>query len=49
MLADFAPVPYQSLPYPSKVVASAYARAWANEFVRLQNLGHINTEPSHGD
>lgn len=49
MLADFALVPYQPMPYPSMVVARAYARAWANEFVRQQNLGHINTEPSHGD
>jgi predicted alpha/beta hydrolase family esterase len=61
VLADFAPVPYQPLPYPSIVVASsndpfcparlasAYARAWGSEFVRLQNLGHINTESGHGE
>ena len=60
VLADFAPVPYQPLPYPSILVvssndpycparlASAYARAWGSEFVRLQNLGHINTESGHG-
>ena len=61
VLADFAPVPYQPLPYPSILVASsndpycparlasAYARAWGSEFVRLQNMGHINTESGHGD
>ena len=60
VLADFAPVPYQPLTYPSIVVASnndpycpvrtagAYARAWGSEFVRLQNAGHINVESGHG-
>ena len=60
-LADFAPVPYQALPYRSILVASsndpycpvrlagAYARAWGSEFVRLQNAGHINTESGHGE
>lgn len=60
VLADFAPVPYQPLPYRSIVVASsndpfcpvrtagAYARAWGSEFVRLQNAGHINTEAGFG-
>ena len=59
-LADFAPVPHQTLPYRSIVVASsndpycpirlagAYARAWGSEFVRLQNAGHINVESGHG-
>lgn len=59
-LADFAPVPYQALPYRSIVVAStndpycpirlagAYARAWGSEFVRLPNAGHINIESGHG-
>ena len=59
-LADFGPVPYQALPYPSVLVASsndpycpirlagAYARAWGSEFVRLQNAGHINVESGHG-
>lgn len=61
VLADFAPVPYQALPYPSIVVASsndpfcparlagAYARAWGSEFVRLQDAGHINVDSGHGD
>lgn len=60
VLADFAPVPYQALPYRSIIVASsndpycpvrtagAYARAWGSEFVRLQNAGHINLEAGFG-
>ncbi|MES2581885.1 MAG: alpha/beta hydrolase [Pseudomonadota bacterium] len=60
VLADFAPVPYQPLPYRSVLVASsndpycpvrtagAYARAWGSEFVRLQNAGHINVEAGFG-
>jgi predicted alpha/beta hydrolase family esterase len=60
VLADFAPVPYQRLPYPSIIVASctdpycpvrtagAYARAWGSEFVRLQDAGHINLEAGFG-
>ena len=59
-LADFAPVPFQALPYRSILVASAndpycpvrtagaYARAWGSEFVRLQNAGHINVEAGFG-
>ena len=61
MLADFAPVPYQRLPFPSIVVASsndpycpvrlagAYARAWGSEFLRLNDAGHINVESGHGE
>lgn len=61
VLADFAPVPYQPLPYRSVVVASAndpycpirtagaYARSWGSELVRLQNAGHINVESGHGE
>ncbi len=60
-LVDFAPVPYQALPYRSVLVASsndpfcpvrtagAYARAWGSEFVRLQNAGHINVESGFGE
>ena len=60
VLADFAPVPYQRLPYSSIIVASntdpfcpvrtagAYARAWNSEFVRLQNAGHVNLEAGFG-
>ena len=60
ILADFAPVPYQPLPYRSIIVASsndpycpvrtagAYARAWGSEFVRLQKAGHINIESGYG-
>jgi len=59
-LADFAPVPYQALPYRSIVVASAndpfcpvrtagaYARAWGSEFVRLPQAGHINVDSGFG-
>lgn len=61
VLSDFAPVPFQKLPYRNILVASsndpycpvrlagAYARAWGSEFVRLQDAGHINTESGHGD
>lgn len=61
VLSDFAPVPYKKLPYPSIVVAStndpfcpvrlaaAYARAWGSEFVRLNDVGHINVESGHGE
>lgn len=61
VLADFAPVPYQKLPYPSIVVASsndpycpvrlagAYARAWGSEFLRLNDAGHINVASGHGE
>ena len=60
VLADFAPAPYQPLPYRSIIVASsndpycpvrtagAYSRAWGAEFVRLQNAGHINLESGFG-
>ena len=61
VLSDFAPVPCARLPYRSIVVASsndphcparlasAYARAWGSEFVRMQNAGHINVDSGHGD
>lgn len=61
VLSDFAPVPFQKLPYRTILVASAndpycpvrlagaYARAWGSEFVRLQDAGHINTESGHGE
>lgn len=61
VLNDFAPVPYQKLPYRSVLVASsndpfcpvrlagAYARAWGSEFVRMQDAGHINLESGHGE
>ena len=60
ILADFAPVPYQPLPYKHIVVASnddpycpvrtagAYARAWGSEFFRLKSAGHINVDSGHG-
>jgi predicted alpha/beta hydrolase family esterase len=61
VLSDFAPVPYQPLPYRSIVVASnndpfcpirtagAYVRSWGSELVRLQNAGHINIESGFGE
>lgn len=61
ILFDFAPVPYQRLPYRSVLVASgndpycpvrlagAYARAWGSEFVRLNDAGHINVDSGHGE
>ena len=61
VLADFAPVPCQKLPYHSILVASgndpycpvrlagAYARGWGSEFVRLPEAGHINVESGHGN
>lgn len=60
-LCDFAPVPYQRLPFPSIVVAStndpfcpvrragAFARSWGSIFVRLTDAGHINVESGFGD
>lgn len=60
-LSDFAPVPFQALPYRSVLVASskdpfcpirlagAYARAWGSEFVRLPDAGHINVASGHGE
>ena len=60
-LTDFAPVPYQKLPYRNVLVASsndpycpvrlagAYARAWGSELVRLQDAGHINLDSGHGE
>ncbi len=57
-LIDFAPVPYQALPYRSVAssndpycpvrTAGAYARSWGSEFVRLQNAGHINLDSGFG-
>ena len=61
ILSDFAPVPYQTLPYRSIVVASdndpycpvrratAYSRAWGSDLVKLVGAGHINVESGHGD
>ncbi len=60
LFSDFGPVPAHRLPYRSIVVAStsdpccsvrlsaAYARAWASEFVRIPNAGHINVASGHG-
>ena len=59
-LADFAPAPYQALPYYSLVVASsndpfcpsrtaaAYARGWGSDYLKIRNAGHINVDSGHG-
>jgi len=59
-LIDFAPVPYETLPYKSIVVASgndpycacrkagAFANSWGSEFYRLPNAGHINIDSGFG-
>jgi predicted alpha/beta hydrolase family esterase len=59
-LCDFAPVPYQRLPFRSIVVGStndpfcpvrrsgAFARSWGSEFVRLSDAGHINVDSGFG-
>ena len=59
-LADFAPVPYQRLPFRSILVASsndpycpvrlagAYARAWGSTFIRLEGAGHVNATAGFG-
>jgi predicted alpha/beta hydrolase family esterase len=60
-LADFAPVPSHPLPYRNIVVASdndphcpvrlatAYARAWGSDLVKLVGAGHINVDSGHGE
>jgi len=60
-LADFAPVPYQRLPYRSTLVASsndpycpvrlagAYARAWGSDFVRLEKEENIKVAGDFGE
>lgn len=61
VVASFAPVPLETLPFPSTVVAStndvyvsveraqAFARAWGSRFVLIEEAGHINTDSGHGD
>ena len=60
-VATFAPVPLETLPFPSVVVASSddpyvsveraqtFARAWGSRFVVIEAAGHINTDSGHGD
>lgn len=59
-LRGFAPIPMQSLPFPSVLVGSsndtaataerAYAlgRAWGSSVTILANAGHINVKSGHG-
>ena len=60
VLTDFAPIPQQSLPYRSLVVASdndpyaqlsraqRLAQAWGSEWLELAQAGHINPEAGYG-
>jgi len=61
VVASFAPVPLETLPFPSIVVSStndpylsveraqAFARAWGSRLVVIEGAGHINTDSGHGD
>jgi predicted alpha/beta hydrolase family esterase len=60
-VASFAPVPLETLPFPSIVVASSddpyvtveraqtFARGWGSRFVLIEAAGHLNTDSGHGD
>lgn len=60
-VASFAPVPLETLPFPSIVVSStndpyvsveraqAFASAWGSRFVLIEGAGHINTDSGHGE
>ncbi len=60
VLAEFAPVPREPLPFPSRIVASdddpyarlAYSRAladaWGSDITVLEGAGHINAESGLG-
>jgi predicted alpha/beta hydrolase family esterase len=60
VVADFAPLPRDPLPFPSLLVASAsdgycglesaadMAGAWGSEFHNAGEAGHINLESGHG-
>lgn len=57
----WAPIPLQTLPFPSLVVGSAndpfasrdrtgaFAGAWGSRLVEIGDAGHLNTESGHGD
>lgn len=59
-LRDFAPVPRNALPFPSRVIASdddpyaslawsqTIAAAWGSDFVLLSGAGHINAASGFG-
>ncbi|MDO9359634.1 MAG: alpha/beta fold hydrolase [Polaromonas sp.] len=61
MLTSWAPVPMQTLPFASVVIASsrdpycrpdrarAFAAAWGAEFVDAGPLGHLNADSGLGD
>lgn len=57
----FAPIPLDTLPFPSLVVASTndeyiafdrarhFAKAWGSDFVSIGEAGHINGNSGHGE
>lgn len=59
--SGFDPIPMESLPFRSLVVASlddryvtpvralAFANAWGSEYVEIGRAGHINGDSGHGD
>jgi predicted alpha/beta hydrolase family esterase len=59
--AGFAPVPMETLPFPSTVVASAndpyvtedraiaFAQAWGSNLVEIGDASHINGESGYGE
>ncbi|RZJ17750.1 MAG: serine hydrolase family protein [Haliea sp.] len=61
MLTSWAPVPLQTLPFPSVLIASsrdpycrpdrakAFAAAWGSAFVDAGPLGHLNADSGLGD
>ena len=61
VVASFAPVPLETLPFPSIVVSStndpylsveraqAFARAWGSRLVVIEGAGHINSDSGYGD
>ncbi|MES2955495.1 MAG: alpha/beta fold hydrolase [Pseudomonadota bacterium] len=61
MLTSWAPVPMNTLPFPSVVLASSrdpycrpdrareFAAAWGSEFVDAGPLGHLNADSGLGD
>ena len=60
-LRDFAPIPRQRLPFPSRVVAAdndpyldeavarGLAESWGSAFTRVRGGGHLNTASGYGD
>jgi len=61
LLRSFCPVPMQTLPFQSVVVASTndpycslarareFAEAWGSRFEQIEDAGHINAESGYGE